>query len=68
MCVYVIRQTSKKVSPAKLFKGFVFSKKNNKVLFKLDLENLDAVNEAVTHLEELLLELKSVCGLMSLWN
>jgi len=47
------------VSPAKLFNGFSFSQKKNKISFKLDLEKLDDKQEAIVTLENILKELKN---------
>ncbi|MDQ7060954.1 MAG: ParB/RepB/Spo0J family partition protein [Sulfurimonas sp.] len=48
-----------KVSPAKLFNGFSFSHKKNKISFKLDLEKLDDKQEAIATLEDILKELQN---------
>jgi len=48
-----------KVSPAKLFNGFSFSHKKNKISFKLDLEKLDDKEEAINTLENILKELRN---------
>lgn len=50
---------NKKVLPAKLFNGFSFSHKKNKISFKLDLEKLDDKQEAIDTLEEILKDLRN---------
>lgn len=51
-------EQTKKVSPAKLDNGFLFSHKKNIVTFKLNLDVLQDKEKAITALENLLLELK----------
>ncbi len=51
-------EINEKVSPAKLFNGFSFSHKKNKISFKLDLAYLENKDEAIEALETILKELK----------
>ena len=51
--------TKQEVSPAKLFNGFSFSQKKNKISFKLDLKKIDDRQEAIVTLENILKELRN---------